>query len=368
MTPALAPAAPRTDRLADRIATAPAAHRRSVARWLLLCCGMIFAMVVIGGITRLTESGLSIVEWQPFTGALPPMSDAEWQRLFDLYRQTPEYQAINRGMSLAEFREIFWWEWIHRFWGRLIGLVFLLPLLWFLIRRRIPAGLTPYLVVAFVLGAAQGTLGWFMVASGLAERTDVSQYRLVAHLLLAFAIYIYLFWLALLCLGPPKGRVAPANRRRLHWFAVLLSITVAMGAFTAGLNGGFVYNEFPLMGGALLPEDALASDPVWINPFENPVAAQFVHRWLAVATVIAALALWFGAPHEKGRATRGRPLDLLAAIALVQFALGIATLLTVVWLPVAVLHQAGAVLLLTALTWTLYEAALYEAALYEARA
>ncbi|MEX0810246.1 MAG: COX15/CtaA family protein [Dongiaceae bacterium] len=356
-----APASNRSDRLADRIAAAPANDRRWIARWLLLCCGMIFAMVVIGGITRLTESGLSITEWQPLKGALPPLNEAEWQRLFDLYRQIPEYQQINRGMSLAAFKEIFWWEWIHRLWGRLIGLVFLLPFLWLLIRRRIPAGLTPYLVAAFLLGGAQGALGWFMVASGLAERTDVNQYRLVAHLLLAFAIYLYLFWLALLCLRPPGGLVDPVNRRRLHWFAVLLGIAVTMGAFTAGLNGGFVYNEFPLMGGALLPGDALALEPLWINLFENPVAAQFAHRWLAVATVIAVLALWFVAPHAKDKVTRGRPLDLLAGMALLQGALGIATLLSVVALPLAVLHQAGALLLLTALVWALYEAARYEA-------
>jgi cytochrome c oxidase assembly protein subunit 15 len=354
--PASSPACSSSARLALRIAAAPARDRHSIAAWLLVCCAMVFAMVAIGGITRLTESGLSIVEWQPFAGALPPLSDGEWQRLFDLYRQTPEYREINRGMSLAEFREIFWWEWIHRFWGRLIGLVFLLPLLWFLVRRRIPAGLTPYLAVAFVLGGAQGALGWFMVASGLAERTDVSQYRLVAHLLLAFAIYLYLFWLALVCLGPPRGRIAPANRRRLLWLALPIGLTVAMGAFTAGLNGGFLYNEFPLMGGALLPQDALAIDPVWINLFENPVAAQFAHRWLAVATTIATLLVWWTAAQRGDDATRGRPLDLLAAIAVVQFALGIATLLTVVWLPVAVLHQAGAVLLVTALVWALYEA------------
>ena len=318
---------------------------------------MIFAMVAIGGITRLTESGLSIVEWQPFAGVLPPLSDGEWQRLFDLYRQIPEYREINRGMSLAEFREIFWWEWIHRFWGRLIGLVFLLPLVWFLVRRRIPAGLTPYLVAAFLLGGAQGALGWFMVASGLAGRTDVSQYRLVAHLMLALAIYVYLFWLALVCIGPPRGRVAPANRRRLLWLALPIALTVAMGAFTAGLNGGFVYNEFPLMGGALLPQDAFAIGPVWINLFENPVAAQFAHRWLAVATVFATLTVWWTAARRGDNAQRGRPLDLLAAMALIQFALGIATLLTVVWLPVAVLHQAGAVLLVTALVRALYEAA-----------
>jgi cytochrome c oxidase assembly protein subunit 15 len=330
--------------------------RRAIALWLYLCAAMVFAMVAIGGITRLTESGLSIMEWMPVTGILPPLGEGEWQRLFDLYRQIPEYQQLNRDMTIDEFRSIFWWEWIHRFWGRLIGLVFLLPFLWFLIRRRIPAGLAPWLVVAFVLGGAQGALGWFMVASGFADRTDVSQYRLAAHLALALAIYLYLLWLALVCTRAPDARIDPRARPRLVVVICLIGATVLMGAFTAGLDGGFVYNEFPAMGGAFLPSDALALEPLWRNAFENPVAAQFVHRWLAIATAATIVFVWWRAPHRIGTVSRGRPLDLLAAMAMLQVALGLATLLSVVWLPVAVLHQAGAVLLLTFALWSLYEA------------
>lgn len=338
------------------VAAPPDDDRRAIARWLFVCCTMIVAMILIGAITRLTESGLAIMEWAPVSGFLPPISEAEWQRLFALYQQTAEYQQFNRAMTVAEFRAIFWWEWVHRFWGRLIGIVYLLPLIWFLARRRIPAGLTKNLIFGFLLGAAQGALGWFMVASGFGDRTDVSQYRLAAHLALALAIHLYLFWLALSCTRPPASRMDPAQRRRLVALFVLIGATVAMGAFTAGLNGGFVYNEFPLMGGRFLPGDALAIEPGWRNAFENPVGAQFLHRWLAIATAIAILFVWWRAPHGEGRLSRKTPLDLLAAGALAQVALGIATLLTTVALPLAVLHQAGAVALLTLVLWAIYEA------------
>jgi len=342
--------------LASRTAAAPDDRHRAIAIWLWLCAAMVFAMVLIGGITRLTESGLSIMEWMPVTGILPPLSEAEWQRLFDIYKQIPEYQQINRGMTLDEFRSIFWWEWAHRLWGRLIGFVFLLPFLWFLLRRRIPDGLTPHLVAAFVLGGAQGALGWFMVASGFADRTDVSQYRLAAHLALALSIYLYLLWLALTCTRSSVARIRPAQRPRLVLLLVCIAITATMGAFTAGMDGGLVYNEFPLMGGSFLPADALALAPVWINPFENPVAAQFLHRWLAIATAALILLTWWRAPRQDRGISRGRPFDLLAAMAIAQVGLGIATLLSIVWLPVAVLHQAGAVILLSLALWSIYEA------------
>ncbi len=334
----------------------PDDDRRAIARWLFVVCGMIVAMVLIGAITRLTESGLSIMEWAPVTGFLPPMSDAEWQRLFELYRRTPEYRQVNAGMDVAAFRTIFWWEWIHRFWGRLIGLVYLLPLILFLVRRRIPAGLTKHLIVGFALGGAQGALGWFMVASGFGDRIDVSQYRLTAHLLLALAIYLYLLWLAIGCTRPPASRVWPGLRPQLILLFALIALTATMGAFTAGLDGGFVYNEFPTMGGSFVPSDAFALEPAWRNLFENPVGAQLVHRWLAIATAAAILIVWWRAPHGAETVSRKRPVDLLLAAATVQVALGIATLLTIVWLPLAVLHQAGAVALLSVTLWAIYEA------------
>ncbi len=323
---------------------------RAIAIWLFVIAAMVMAMVVIGGITRLTESGLSIMEWRPLSGVLPPFSSAEWERVFALYKTIPEYQQLNRGMSLGEFKTIFWWEYVHRLWGRLIGLAFALPLAWFLLRRRVPRGLTPHLFAMLALGAAQGALGWFMVTSGFGQRTDVSQYRLVAHLALALAIYGYLLWIAFGLLGrralPPVG---PALRRPLLLVLCLLGATVILGGFTAGLDGGMVYNSFPLMGDRFAPADLWTMSPLWLNFFENPPAAQFAHRWLAVSTVIAILALWIGA----GPRNRGLPIHLLALFALLQASLGLATLLLVVPIPLAALHQAGAVLLLGAALWAL---------------
>jgi heme a synthase len=325
---------------------------RAIGLWLLLCCAMVFVMVMLGGVTRLTQSGLSIMEWAPLKGALPPLNQAEWQRLFALYQQIPEYQQLNHGMTLAEFQGIFWWEWVHRLWGRLIGVVFLLPFLWFLLRGRIRRGLAPRLVLLFALGAAQGALGWFMVASGFADRVDVSQYRLVAHLALALAIYVAMLWTALDLLRARERWPVP---RRLfpHLLLALglLCLTIAMGGFTAGLHGGLVYNSFPLMGGQIAPADLWSMTPGWINLFENPPAAQFVHRWLAIATMLTVLALGW-----RDRETGSLPVRLATAMALLQVGLGIATLLLAVPVPLAALHQAGAVTLLTLVIWALHDA------------
>jgi heme a synthase len=338
-----------TSPIAGRRPVAPSAEP-ALALWLLAVAAMIFAMVVIGGITRLTESGLSIAEWQPIAGVLPPVSAAEWDRLFALYRAIPEFQRLHPDMTLAGFKEIFWWEYAHRLWGRLIGVAFAVPLGWFLLRRRVPRRLIAPLLAMLALGAAQGALGWYMVASGLAERVDVSQYRLVAHLTLALAIYGYILWVALGLLGP--GALPPvrsALRLPLVGLLALVAATIALGGFTAGLNGGFVYNSFPLMGGQFAPADLWSLEPIWRNFLENPPAAQFAHRWLAVATVLAALALWAAA----GRDGRARPLHALASMALLQAALGLGTLLLVVPIPLAALHQAGAVMLLSLTLWSL---------------
>ena len=324
---------------------------RAIGLWLLACCAMVFVMVVLGGITRLTQSGLSIMEWAPLKGALPPLSEAEWQRLFALYQQIPEYQQVNHGMTLAEFRGIFWWEWAHRLWGRLIGVVFLLPFLWFLIRGRIRRGLAPRLALLFALGAAQGALGWFMVASGFADRVDVSQYRLVAHLTLALAIYVAMLWTALdLLRTSERWPVSPRLATHLTLALALLCLTIAMGGFTAGLHGGLVYNSFPLMGGEIAPPDLWGMAPAWINLFENPAAAQFVHRWLAITTMLTVLTLGW-----RDRAAGSLPVRLAGAMALLQVALGIATLLLVVPVRLAALHQAGAVTLLTLVIWALHD-------------
>ncbi|MEQ9609455.1 MAG: COX15/CtaA family protein [Kiloniellaceae bacterium] len=331
---------------------------RAVGHWLLGCAAMVFAMAVIGAITRLTESGLSIMEWAPLTGVLPPLSQEEWQRLFDLYRQIPEYQQQNAGMSLDAFKTIFWWEYIHRLWGRLIGVVFALPLAWFWWRGRIDRALGKKLLIAFALGAAQGGLGWFMVASGFAERTDVSQYRLTAHLALALAIYGYLIWLALAVLWPRPERsrdgAAPLLRRALWSLLALVAVTIVSGGFVAGLNAGLTYNTFPLMDGRLVPDGYAMLSPWIVNLFENIAAVQFNHRLLAVTTVAVALGLWLWSLNRNLAPAAQMGFAAVAILALIQLALGITTLVLVVPVTLGALHQAGAILVLTATLWTLY--------------
>ncbi|HYC13394.1 MAG TPA: COX15/CtaA family protein [Stellaceae bacterium] len=323
---------------------------RAIALWLLVCCGMIFLMVVIGGVTRLTESGLSITEWKPVSGVIPPFSDADWAQEFDRYKAIPQYQAIHADMTLAEFKTIFLWEYLHRLWGRLIGVVFAVPFLWFLWKGRLSRSLAPKLAVIFVLGGLQGALGWFMVESGLADRIEVSQYRLVAHLGAALILYLAILWVALDLLQPwPAGTTNSALRRAASALLGLAFVTLLAGGFVAGLRAGLLYNTFPLMNGGLLPPDFAALAPWYLNPFENPAAAQFDHRVLAECTWLLALVLWLASRrHALSRGLR-RAFDALALIATVQLGLGIATLLLVVPIPLAAAHQAGAVALLTAI-------------------
>jgi cytochrome c oxidase assembly protein subunit 15 len=339
-----------TAETASQSSGSPRAADRAAGIWLLVCCAMIFVMVVIGGLTRLTESGLSITEWRPITGVLPPLSAADWQREFTLYRQIPEFQQLNPGMTMEEFKGIFWWEYVHRLWGRLIGVVFAAGFLVLLLRRQIRRSLAPHLLVMFMLGGLQGALGWFMVQSGLSVRTDVSQYRLAAHFLAALAIYSYVFWISLTLLRPtPADGTDRRLRPHLLTIAGMLILTLTFGAFVAGLNGGLVYNSFPLMGGALVPGDAFQS--AW-SAFEDPVTAQFIHRWLAMTVLALVLALWLrrrGLPPAAAR-----PIDGLAAMALLQAGLGIGTLLLQVPIPLAAAHQAGAVVLWTLALWSLH--------------
>ena len=341
-----------------RVSAAPERARpRAVAFWLLVSCALVFAMVVIGGITRLTESGLSITRWQPVEGVLPPLSDAAWEAAFADYRATPEYRQVNSGMTLDEFRSIYWWEFIHRFWGRLIGVAFAVPMLWLAFRGRLPRWTRPHLVILFALGGLQGAIGWWMVQSGLVDRPDVSHYRLTVHLAIALAIYAYMLGLALRLLagraGVPAGPLATAPRLHLLVFSVLLAATVAWGGLTAGSNAGWLYNEFPLMGGRLIPPDLLALEPAWINLLENGAAIQWAHRGLATLTLLAGLGLavrlWTGRCGPSAVRAGG----LLGLALLAQYGLGIATLLSVVELPVAVVHQAMAVGVITAtvLVW-----------------
>jgi len=321
---------------------------RAVAIWLLWCCAMIFGMVVIGAITRLTLSGLSITEWQPVTGILPPLSLADWAAEFEKYRQIPQYRLLNSGMSLADFQTIYWWEYVHRLWGRLIGIVYAVPFLWFWLRGRLPRRLLMPLGGILLLGAAQGALGWYMVESGLADRTDVSQHRLVAHLALALAIYGLTLWIALGLLHTPSPAQRASWRRSAEAIIALVALTIVAGGFVAGLHAGLIYNTFPLMDGRFVPLDYAQLQPFLRNWFENVAAVQFDHRVLAMTTAGAVLALWLAGQ----RTALGRParlaLHALFAAAALQFALGMSTLLLVVPIPLAAAHQAGAVLLLTA--------------------
>lgn len=322
---------------------------RQLAIWLLICCGLLFAMVVVGGVTRLTHSGLSIVEWQPIVGILPPLDQAQWQESFHKYQQTPEYQLVNRGMSLEEFKGIFWWEYAHRLLGRAIGVVYLIPLLYFMIRNKIPRPLIPKLVGIFLLGGLQGALGWFMVMSGLVDDPRVSQYRLTAHLGLAFLIYAAMFWVALGLLFPAETRQSDGRIRSLRHYSWLLTglifLMVLAGGLVAGLRAGFGYNTFPLMNGYWIPPEILSLDPWYLNFFSNRATVQFDHRLLA--WLLALLVPWFWLRSLRLPLSRRARWSChgLCTMLVVQVALGIATLLYVVPVPLAAAHQAGALLL-----------------------
>jgi cytochrome c oxidase assembly protein subunit 15 len=368
---------------------ATAQSQRPIAIWLLLCCAMIFVMVVVGGVTRLTLSGLSITEWEPVTGILPPLSPAAWTAEFAKYQHIPQYRVINYGMSLDEFKTIYLWEYAHRLWGRLIGFAYALPFFYFAVRRRLPGRLRGPLAGILLLGFLQGALGWYMVESGLAERVEVSQYRLVAHLALALLIYTATLWAALDLLETPsppfrgeregpgaqrwegevgsgersgiphltptlsapggrEGEIGAGWRRAAEAILGLVALTILAGGFVAGLHAGLTYNTFPLMDGSFVPAGYAQLQPFLRNWFENIAAVQFDHRLLAETTVAAALLLWLAGRRFALPQRAWRALYALLAAAALQFALGVATLLLVVPIPLAAAHQAGAVLLLTA--------------------
>jgi len=325
---------------------------KSIALWLLVCCALVFAMVVVGGVTRLTRSGLSIVEWAPILGALPPLNLERWQAVFDMYKQTPEYQKVNVGMSLDEFKGIYWMEYAHRLLGRAIGLVFLLPFVYFLVRGRIDRPLVPKLTAMFVLGGLQGALGWYMVASGLVDDPHVSPYRLTAHLGLAVLIYGFTLWTALDLLFPRHGAAAAWPRRGADVVAGLVFVMILSGGFVAGTKAGFAFNTFPTMNGQWLPPGAFALTPWWQNLFENIATVQFTHRLLALVVALTVAGFWLAARrHAAGAPARLALHALLAALA-AQIALGIATLVHVVPIPLAAAHQAGAVVLFSAALFT----------------
>ena len=321
----------------------------AIASWLLAVALLVFAMVVVGGITRLTESGLSITEWKPVSGAIPPLNEAAWLDAFAKYRQIPEYQLINKGMTLAQFKFIYFWEFMHRLLGRLIGVAFALPLAWFALRRAIPTGYGWRLSALLALGGLQGAIGWWMVASGLTLRTDVSHYRLATHLLTALFILGGLIWTALdlkaLAMDP---RSRPARITGLGAAVlVVLAIQLLFGAYTAGLNAGLVSNQWPLMNGQFFPGATQAGRSIIDVIFNDPAIIHFIHRWWAWVVVVVLVVL---ARRVKALGNRGASIAIHSAFG-TQIILGIATVMTDVSLAIAVLHQAVGALVVAATVW-----------------
>jgi cytochrome c oxidase assembly protein subunit 15 len=311
-------------------------------------------MVVLGGVTRLTGSGLSMADWRPLLGWLPPLSETQWQRVFELYQQSPEFLKVNSHMNVAAFKNIFWLEYLHRLLGRIIGIVFFLPAIYFFARGFIKPAEWPKYLLMFVLGGLQGVLGWYMVKSGLVDVPHVSQYRLTAHLVAAFAIYAYMFWVAMSLIFPASGE------RRHAWFGkalgltTLISVTIVSGGFVAGLKAGKSYNTFPMMGDDWVPPGIMALEPYWRNFFDNATTVQFDHRVLAIVTLITVVTFWYKSRSADLSARSRRATNALLHTALLQVVLGITTLLLAVPVFLGALHQAVAMLLFTVSLFVLH--------------
>jgi len=327
-----------------------------VGYWLLICCLMVGGMILLGGTTRLTESGLSIVDWKPLTGFFPPTSQAEWATLFTTYKTSPEFIKINFWMTIDDFKSIYWLEYLHRLWGRLIGLVFFLPYVWIVIRGKIPFFLSIKLGGLFSLICLQGFVGWYMVKSGLVDEPFVSQYRLALHLGLAFVIFGLLFWFAINCLKSRKQKTRSVWLRGGSLIILYCTfITIISGAFVAGLNAGLAYNTFPLMDGQLVPDDLFVMSPWWVNFFENTATVQFTHRLIAIGTFTLTILFWILASREILDVGVSRAINTLMILVISQLGLGIATLLTEVEFSLALLHQFGAMAIFTASIWVKYQ-------------
>ncbi len=332
-------------------------HNRQIAYWLAFCAVLVFAMVILGGVTRLTHSGLSMVQWRPVTGFLPPLGEQAWQETFDNYKKFPEYQKINLGMTLPEFKSIFYYEYSHRVLGRIIGLVFAIPFLYFVVRKRVGRRLFWKLLAMLILGGLQGGLGWYMVKSGLVDRPDVSHYRLAAHLGAALAIYGFILWVMmdLLWPSPRGGAIAGAMGSYARGLVGAIFLIILSGALVAGLDAGFVYNTFPLMDGGFVPPDMFALSPTVANFLDNRSTVQFDHRLLAELLILAVLAFWWAARRHGPSGRTAMALNVFLGAAVVQVALGISTLLLVVPVTLAALHQAGALVLFAAAVWVAFE-------------
>ena len=325
-------------------------YDRQVAAWLLICCALVFMMVVLGGVTRLTGSGLSMAEWRPIMGAVPPLNDAEWQRVFEIYRQTPEFRLVNSHMDVHDFKGIFWLEYLHRLLGRIIGIAFAVPLIFFAARGAIKPRQLPWYLFLFALGGAQALIGKIMVASGQVDAPQVNHFKLTAHLGAAFLVYALMLWTALNLIFKPEGS---SNHRGYPWavaLTVLLCVTILSGGLVAGLDAGKIYNMFPMMGETLVPPGLMALEPAWRNPLYNLTMVQFDHRLLAMTTLVVAVITWFRSrPNLPARARLARHALLFTVLA--QVTLGILTLLYAVPTALAAAHQAVALLLLTAVLY-----------------
>ena len=329
---------------------------KKVTYWLITGCILIFIMVVVGGITRLTHSGLSISNYKLISGTIPPMNDQEWNAAFDLYKQYPEYQKLNSSFTLEDFKDIYFWEWLHRVIGRFIGIVFIVPFLYFVIRKQLTASTVKKCLVLLFLGGFQGFLGWYMVKSGLVDMPDVNHYRLAMHLTTAFITFAYALWVALDLWYPERKEFQKEIRNILRFTFILLLIQIIWGAFVAGLDAGWIHNHWPLMNdGKLIHETAtMEQNPVWKNFVEGKSGVQFIHRYLAYIVVILIAIIWYRTKKMSLSKLQIYGINSLMIIVLLQFILGVYTLLLQVPVWLGVLHQVGAFFLLGALTFTLH--------------
>ena len=327
-----------------------------VVYWLLTGCALIFIMVLVGGITRLTHSGLSISDYKLIHGTLPPMNEQEWQEAFDLYKQYPEYQKLNTHFDLQDFKDIYFWEWLHRVIGRFIGIVFIVPFFFFLITKKLDRPTIKKAIILLLLGGFQGFLGWYMVKSGLVDRPDVSHFRLAAHLTTAFITFAYSLWVALDLIYPEKKEVDKKLRNLIRFGLAILLLQIIWGAFVAGLDAGFIHNHWPLMSdGKLIHETVyIEQQPVIKNFFEGKSGVQFVHRYLAYVVVGIIAFIWFKTGQSVRTPLQEQGLKVLLGLVFLQFLLGVLTLIYAVPLWLGIAHQIGAFFLLAAMTFTLH--------------